>query len=106
MKTSESLAQALSKIESKGWCQGHYAEDERGSDTDPGSDKAVKFCSLGAVLSLSPYHTSMIAIRYYLELATERSSIASWNDEPERTKEEVVAAYKKAITIAEGDEAT
>lgn len=103
MKTSDVLKKALLKIK-KGWCQGALARSRNGRKVCVLSKRAVKFCSSGAVMAITidPH-------KQYLAWATLKSIINQaivpyWNDDPARTKKEVIEAFKKAIKLAEEKE--
>ena len=94
MTTAEILRGAKEKIEKHGWIQNSYGSDEIG------------FCSSGAIQSFVGLprnqcarlcHPAMIAVRN----AVGEYCIPEWNDRPGRTKEEVLAAFDKAIALAE-----
>lgn len=99
MKLSEILRAGKANIERRGWGQG----DEvclMGLPDGP-------CCVATALPKDGPnLELSMVAIELFqkangLDLM---QGIGDWNDAPERTKEEVLAAYDKAITAAEEQE--
>ncbi len=87
------LVNARNKIAEHGWCQGK-TKNEVGC-----------YCIVGSIiyagLEINPKITSVIhETDFVLQVnkIDERTySLAKWNDEPGRTKEEVIAALDKAI---------
>lgn len=102
---SEVLARAADLIEPEGtWTQRGdfaYTADGRGrwgSDPD-----AVCFCAAGATQRVTvdrPVAANPLA---YLERVIGNSNIAEWNDAPNRTQAEVVAALRAASELAKGE---
>ena len=89
------LTRAADLIERDGWCQG-------------GSIVGKKRCAAAAIGDvLATYRTSTLACRREivgaLLHATGLWSIPDWNDEPGRTKEEVVAALREAARRSDED---
>lgn len=81
-------------LECGGWCQGHLAEREDGTLAGPCDDGAVRRCGFGAIIAAYPDDWShqdavFTAVNRYIN-----SSLPAWNDQPGRTKEEVIAAFK------------
>jgi hypothetical protein len=113
MKPSDILKIAKDKLINKGWTQGAYARSGLMSVAYD-SKHADSFCPLGAIYSVIDYAllgTSYLQDRYattdaisYLHRATGYDgTIPNWNDQTERTKEQVIAAFDKAIELAESD---
>lgn len=99
MKTVTILKRARAKIV-KGWCQGHSAIDSRGNLCLAETSAAVSWCAVGAIFAVSKNDWKYEeAARDVLEkaLGKGQSEIANWNDEPKRTKKQVLALYDKAI---------
>ena len=89
----------------KGWVQGVFARNERGSEVPPLNPDACQFCMGGAIWRAAST-VGDLAIRQQLEVAaraqvlraiTPGSSISGWNDDKRRTKPEVVEALRNAI---------
>lgn len=105
MKLSEILRAGKQRIETLGWCQG---------DDESIWGKSGKCCAATAMTRDIPEFGAggfFTALTNYEEAATAfraanniRRSIAEWNDAPERTLPEVLAAYDKAIAAAEAQE--
>jgi len=105
MTTAELLRRAKSLLEERGWTQGVYA---RVGDRPchPWADNPTSFCSAGAVMAAS----QCVAQDGYSHLAEKAvialqgaigGTVAFFNDAPGRTKDEVLAAFDRAIEIAE-----
>lgn len=91
------LRRALRKIE-KGWCQ-HFFATKNGNPT--AISDGDSFCSIGAIITTA--NGSWLNTAEFLRKVVGSmtiSSIASWNDSPVRTKEDVIKAYKQAINLA------
>lgn len=73
----------------QGWTQHVMARDSDGNETNPISNKAVCWCLLGAIYKVGG-HTSE-AIHYKV------TNIAAWNDNPNRTVEEVIDLVEKTL---------
>ena len=82
-------------LEQKGWCQGVFAKDREGESVLPHSPCAEQFCmlgALGAVYRDEEYLSATDCLRRTLG----ETSLTAWNDDPTRTKAEVIAALKRA----------
>ena len=93
MTTVGILTKAKHLIEKNGFVRGSFIK--RNWDTG-----LIEYCALGAVRSAADYGNTDKALRA-LYFATDSISITIWNDEPRRTKEEVLEAFDKAIEIAQ-----
>lgn len=97
----EVLVAARWMLENVGWCQGEYQKDREDKYGVP-----VAFCSTGAIYGVdkegSPSQKDYIEDLAISHLMDEISggSVITWNDKPERTKEEVLAAFDRAIKKA------
>ena len=96
------------KYVSLGWVQKSMAEDVLGHQVDPTSDKAARFCALGAIersatLTPTPAGASFssgdvrVVASDALRAAVLHRGIISWNDKEGRTKVEVLAGFDKAV---------
>lgn len=107
MKVSEILRAGKAAIETRGWCQGDEASI---------FGKDGRCCAATALMAVSlwgdangldkPYPIEFPgneAMRLLKRAAgiRETDPIAAWNDAPERTVDEVLAAYDKAIVAAD-----
>ncbi len=83
---------AYQLLETKGWTKGASARNKKGLVTPPFSKSATCFCTFGAlqVVYGPEYLKALTKIEDYLNVP----AIATWNDAPERTKEEVIAVLK------------
>lgn len=109
MKTSEVLRKAADEIRRRGWCQGEFMPPDANPDDCP-------VCAWGAVnvaenddprewyVKDGPGEES--AALEYLQKAyrDEFRSVPAWNDDPERTVEEVLDAFTRAAEAAEQTE--
>lgn len=75
----------------KGWCQETFARDAKGNSVDPRSSEACCWCIAGAIKVAYPMTWPVVLER----LTDSLQRIASlWNDAPERTQAEVIAALE------------
>ncbi len=82
-----------------GWTQGAYARNAAGKCTIPSDSDAVSFCALGALAKLVSRESWLFTpARKALESALGTTAVSEWNDEPGRTREEVLAVFDGAIT--------
>ena len=85
------------------WTRGVMARFDNGLECNPKSEFAVCFCPLGAIARTDTYGiTKGVAIQRIEKVLgiSGSGSIASWNDEPDRTHDEVLAAFDRAIADA------
>lgn len=100
MTLAERLHAGKKRLQRLGWVQGDAAVF------------AVENTSCCAATALGPlgyddYGEISTACRFFERtLGLAEGSIAAWNDEPGRTLEEVLAAYDKAIAVAEAQPCT
>lgn len=81
------------KLILEGWCQGDLSRYKYGE---------TQYCSIGAVndtASMDRSKGEWAGAIYYLSISMG-NSITGFNDSPGRTKEEVLAAFDKAIELA------
>lgn len=106
MRTSEILRKAADEIRRRGWHQGDYAADYVDLEN-------CSVCALGALAAVefgtpvppqiappAPYVRSAI---WALEDVTDEAYIDKWNDDPERTVDEVLAKFEEAAQAAEAN---
>lgn len=84
---ADKLREARKLIE-RGWCQGE-------------AQIGHQFCILGACGWASGDSDLYFDMREPLQKATGCEALSRWNDAPERTQAEVLAAFDKAIQLAE-----
>ena len=100
MNTSQALLKAADLLERKGWTQNVAARDVAGQSISCASKEAVCYCVDGAIQavtvgSCTPYTDwaqTRATLRDYLDIP----SLIVWNDNPRRTKEEVIVALREA----------
>lgn len=110
MEVADILNAAADLIEPEGaWTQGYFAADELGGkwqDEETTMYGAVCWCALGAVADVTgqdpwatwdatPAGAAMDAIKQVIG-----GPVVQWNDAPERTQAEVVAALREAAKKA------
>ena len=98
MTVSELLDDAADLIERTGWTQKTSARDADG--TPCALNQGVAFCVIGAINWADWVADRDWDIGYHaldaLEAVIGRRRIAAWNDAPDRTQGEVVAALRTA----------
>lgn len=90
--------QAAELIETNGWCQGDYYPEE--DKHLPANERrmdisgAINHATGGNARTSSPegYHIETVMIGYYQIITAD--SLTDWNDHPDRTASEVVAALR------------
>lgn len=104
MTVKEILIAAKAKIDTpEKWAKNAAAYDEHGYPCDRYEGRAVSWCSLGAIDAVidpcERHGTWWVreALRDIVGL-----SIAEWNDHPDRTHAEVMAAFDRAIEACNG----
>jgi hypothetical protein len=104
---AEILAEARALLV-RGWCQREAALDEDGAPVDPSSLPARRWSVAGALLAVSEEWRSAqkpaaLVSRDFAEaglaLRAAVGDIVPWNDAPERTHGEVLAALDRAIEL-------
>ena len=104
MTPKEVLIRGKERLE-RGWCRETSARDASGNHSYPESPDAVSFCVFGAMHEREDPYASDRArelIRRVLGAKLGDGAIASYNDTPGRTKEEILTLVGKAINLAEG----
>ena len=95
MKTPKSiLKEAKRVIQKHGWTQGELWKFRNG--------RYAGFCITGALLFCrdeASRETGREA-RGFIKRAIRSEKVVAWNDHPDRTHEEVVQAFNKAIELA------
>lgn len=83
------------------WTQGEFARDSHGHRAYWGGELAKCYCSIGAINAVTHENAVLTMNKPYMILGSQvGGSIVVWNDAPERTHAEVMAAFDKAIEIA------
>ena len=80
------LLDAADLLEKYGWCQGSY------------HNRQHQFCMVGAVWAAAKTEVLNTAVKEASNHLIEITGpdITGWNDRPERTREEIIAALRKA----------
>jgi hypothetical protein len=96
MNAQQILIEAQRLLRDVGWCKGFYSY--RGSD-----NLALAYCATGAVIYVDPLRDkesdqAMDALRLSVGKA---ASIEAWNDDPLRTRSEVLNVFSEAIASLE-----
>lgn len=101
MKSSIKILEAAYRLLKKGWTQKTYATDKNGEQCSyrKSDNVAVCYCLSGAILRSGglPGEAAYQAIYQVLPKQYSYMGIVAWNDQPERTQEEVLDVVKKAI---------
>lgn len=96
-KIEKLLNNAIDRV-SRGFCKRAYAINYAGDMISPDDENAVAWCTLGALGDIGRNDYIPIDMAWKILLDTyDIDSIPTWNDQPERTKEDVIELYKKAI---------
>lgn len=84
-EVGQALLNAADVLRRDGWCQGE-SRDPQG-----------RHCALGALMEAGSVTAVMRGgVRLKRSLGLEDTSVAFWNDRPERTKEQVIEALERA----------
>jgi hypothetical protein len=101
-ETAALLRRAKARIaKPSAWCQGGLARDLKGKPTGYDMRSAVSFCMIGAALRDGADNATKDEALQMLQEAV-RGSVSSFNDKPHRDHADVMAAYDRAIELAEG----
>ncbi len=109
MKTSEVLKFGLEQIQ-RGWTIRAFARDANFQPVGLESPNTVCWCAVGALYQKikNPYSEQLKEALSILDSVIREQnstlSILHWNDQPGRTKEQVIAVYRAAIEKAEQKE--
>lgn len=99
------LLAARTLIDCEGWTQEDYARDSEGQCVDYTDPNAVCFCALGAVYVSNSNSDVRAWVNGHLQDVIPPSRyVHEWNDAHGRTKEEVLAAFDRAIAKIEAEE--
>ena len=80
------------------WTKDEYARDPSGEAVMPLSERAVCWCTIGAMYRIAGAHGDELRkAKRALERATQDGAIAVFNDDPSRTHAEILAAFDRAI---------
>ena len=98
----------------QGWCQGASARDGQGRPVQPWSPDATRWTAIGALVAVSARRRRVTSDLEQEIAGFQRANVAlleamgyspaDWNDRPERTREDVLAAFERTCALL--DEAT
>jgi hypothetical protein len=91
----EVLIAAKWMLENVGWCQKTFRKY-----STSGESPSCAFCSFGAIINVnygSPGLIDKALAVLSKSIDTASGSITIWNDDPKRTKSQVLAVFDKAI---------
>jgi ubiquinol-cytochrome c reductase cytochrome c1 subunit len=92
----------------QGWCRSEAAVDEDNAAVHPASDAAIRWSATGALLAAQARRrgggeaaglASCAFAQAELALRAVVGDIVPWNAAPERTHDEVLAAFERAIEL-------
>lgn len=90
------------RVIERGWCQGALARDADGDKTEFNGPYACCWCLVGASCMVGPpSEPGRMPFTYKLLEVIDGDSRSSWNDKPDRTKAEVLAAIDETIARLE-----
>lgn len=101
--TRDTLVAARALIaEPEAWTQGAFAKRADGGNTAAIAPAAICWCARGAIemASRGSFENENAAVYAFQKANDTPSFIAEWNDAPERTHAEVIAAFDRAIEAA------
>ena len=76
----------------KGWCQGVSAQDSNGHVCRNDAPYATNWCLIGALAAAYPERNEhRFNVTLNLQSKLGHLQFAKWNDDPKRTKQEVIA---------------
>ena len=98
MSAATKFASIAAEIEThpERWTKGEYARDSMGTVEAANSSRAVCWCSYGLML-----RDHIVSDKFLMSAIMHPFNIATWNDAPERTAADVVAAFRLAAELAE-----
>lgn len=99
MTLVEVLRAGKARLLERGWCQG--------DDAALFADEPRKCCAATAICGLR-VNTCLSTVDFIKDVngIPHSTGLSAWNDAPERTLEDVLSAYDKAIAAAEALETT
>ncbi len=103
-QAQEILEAAAEILERMGWTQDTLARDAEGNETHPCDEDVACLCMVGAMYRACGFSTAvempsevLHRLRDAIFARDERDlSPAEWNDQPGRTKEEVISLLREA----------
>lgn len=105
MTNREVLNAAADLIESKGWCQRHFAVDKSGLEVYVTSPDACLFCARGAIMAVCIHDAELSATAQCFASAhiRDRGSVGltNFNDASGRTAAEVIEKLREVAAMPE-----
>jgi len=97
------LEKAIELAEKYDLAKGWFARDAYGGELFTHSEKACAFCTMGfldrafhEIGGSGTYELYKQAFNSVADLLPENTNIASFNDDPKTTKEDIIALFRKA----------
>lgn len=98
------LAEARMKITApERWTRGEYARDGDGNPCAPNDINACCWCSMGAIEAVADNPDDGHMAMEFLGFASTYLFLHQWNDDPETSHSDVLAAYDKAFWDAKDE---
>lgn len=105
--TDAELYNKAADIIKKGWTQNAFARNEEGFSVTPDGKDATSWCLTGALWLVvrgnkNPkeyYGDVPLTVHNLIKNLGLRESAGVWNDDPNRTKEEVIELLQKAVIL-------
>jgi hypothetical protein len=88
------------------WCKGYFAKDDEGYNVNSLHNKAVRWCSIGAINFCSYDGEDTVRACKYLAqslytVLDTYMGIQSFNDDENTTHKDVMQAFNRAIKLAQ-----
>ncbi len=87
----------------RGWTQGAFARDGKGSPVDTRDEQALSFCATGAIFATEDPAVGSLQARTALRAAVT-SDLETWNDAPDRILADVLGAFDRAVALIEAED--
>lgn len=98
MTPKEVLSAAHQLLLEKGWTRYASARNAAQEPVPAVDPTAVSFCIIGAITAVAPNPVARDAAHKLLRRRLGNQFVSAWNDDPSRTKEEVLELLEKGIT--------
>lgn len=100
MTPTEILRAARAKVEA-GWCQGPCAIDANGEAVGVNDVRACKWCMFGAINCFVDGYSTAERLLNDVVVSMGHIGFINFNEAPDRTQQEVLAAFDRAIELSE-----
>lgn len=107
MSVVDTLRKARARI-AAGWCQGSYAQDAEGLSCSSEDPECARVCATASFWGAGASRADERAAHRYVGIAAllpreagDFYDLTAWNDSRGRTQADVIAAFDKAIAMAE-----